>query len=239
MTAVALVLAVALAAAHVFAGRLRFVDEIPRSKWMSVAGGISVAYVFIQLLPELAKAAEEARGEFAGVVDRPMYVLALVGLGLFYGIERFSRGTRKQRRDSGQSDEPAQAVTWFSFAMYSLYNAVIGYLLVHDHETVRGVVLFGLAMGVHFVVNDHSLREHHKDDYHLVGRWIVAAAVVLGAIAGVATQVHALVIGSLVAFIAGGVVLNVMKEELPDERESSFPAFAAGATAYGMLLLAL
>lgn len=238
MTAVAVVLAVVLAAAHVLAGRMRF-DAIPRSKWMSVAGGVSVSYVFIQLLPELAAAAEEIEGGLAAALGRPVYVLALLGLALFYGIERFSRGTRKERRDRGQSDEAAQVVTWFSFAIYSLYNAVIGYVLVREHETVAAVSLFALAMGLHFVINDHSLREHHKDDYHRAGRWVIAGAILLGAAVGLVTEVEAAVIGALIAFIAGGVILNVMKEELPEERESSFGAFAAGAAGYTALLLAI
>ena len=32
-----------LAFLHVIAGRLRFLDAVPRSRWLSAAGGISVA----------------------------------------------------------------------------------------------------------------------------------------------------------------------------------------------------
>lgn len=42
----------------------------------------------------------------------------------------------------------------------------------------------------------------------------------------------------LQAFIAGGVLLNVLKEELPEEAEGRFWAFAGGAVAYSALLLA-
>lgn len=43
----------------------------------------------------------------------------------------------------------------------------------------------------------------------------------------------------LIAFLAGGVVLNVLKEELPEERESRFWAFAIGTALYAALLLDL
>jgi hypothetical protein len=43
----------------------------------------------------------------------------------------------------------------------------------------------------------------------------------------------------LLAFVAGGIVLNVLKEELPRERESRFWAFAFGAAFYSVLLLAI
>jgi len=39
--------------------------------------------------------------------------------------------------------------------------------------------------------------------------------------------------------IRGGVVLNIMKEELPEERKSRFCAFLLGALAAGALLLTL
>lgn len=39
-----------------------------------------------------------------------------------------------------------------------------------------------------------------------------------------------------VAFLAGGALLNVLKEELPSERESSFAAFAMGAACCAVLL---
>lgn len=38
-----LLAAAGLALVHVFAGRLRFLDGIPRSRWLSIAGGVSVA----------------------------------------------------------------------------------------------------------------------------------------------------------------------------------------------------
>jgi len=42
---------------------------------------------------------------------------------------------------------------------------------------------------------------------------------------------------ALVAFLAGSVVLNVLKEELPEYRESQVWAFAMGCAGYTALLL--
>ncbi len=41
----------------------------------------------------------------------------------------------------------------------------------------------------------------------------------------------------LTAFLAGGIILNVLKEELPEERESRFGAFFVGSLLYSVLLL--
>ncbi len=43
----------------------------------------------------------------------------------------------------------------------------------------------------------------------------------------------------LIAFLAGGVVLNALKEELPKGRESCFAAFLSGAAGYTALLFAV
>ncbi len=53
-----LIAVVALALVHIFAGRLRFLEGTPRSAWLSGAGGVSVAYVFVHLLPDLSGAQE-------------------------------------------------------------------------------------------------------------------------------------------------------------------------------------
>ena len=55
---------------------------------------------------------------------------------------------------------------------------------------------------------------------------------------GARIDVPPLAVAALFAFLAGGIVLNVLKEELPEERESHFSAFALGTGLYAALLLA-
>ena len=226
--------AVALAGVHLFAGRLRFLDRIPRSRWLSIAAGISVAYVLVHLLPELAEYQDrisETLPPTLAVAERHVYVLALVGLAAFYGVERWSRTARRRGTDRG-----ADLATKFSLVSYAFYNAVIGYLLVRREG---GLFLFATAMGLHFVVNDHGLRHDHGDAYHRYGRWLVSTTIIAGALVALLSEVAAPVVGFLLAFIGGGVILNVLKEELPEERESRFSAFLTGAGAYTAVLLAV
>ena len=46
--------AVAFALIHLFIGKLTFLNALPRSRWLSFAGGVAVAYVFLHILPELS-----------------------------------------------------------------------------------------------------------------------------------------------------------------------------------------
>jgi hypothetical protein len=56
ITAAALVAAAALALVHALTPRLRFLAGTPRGVWLSVAGGVSAAYVFVHLPPVSAAA---------------------------------------------------------------------------------------------------------------------------------------------------------------------------------------
>jgi hypothetical protein len=63
--------------------------------------------------------------------------------------------------------------------------------------------------------------------------------VLAGTVLGLVGTVPPLVVSLLVAVLAGGVVLNVLKEELPAASDSSFGAFLLGAAGYTALLLML
>jgi hypothetical protein len=227
-----------MALAHLFSYKLLFLQGIPRSPWLSMAGGVSVAYVFLHILPELSESQgviEETGVSVVGYLEDHVYIMALLGLALFYGLERVAK--EKRGRSTG---EGTAYVFWLHMASFTVYNALIGYLLVHRVEQdFRSLLFFFFAMTLHFVVNDYGLREDHEEVYDRIGRWILAAAIFVGWGLGLATEIPEAAIAVLFAFLAGGVILNVLKEELPSERKSRFWAFAVGAAAYAVLLLAL
>ncbi|HEY4555049.1 MAG TPA: hypothetical protein VIG68_01240, partial [Lysobacter sp.] len=106
-------------------------------------------------------------------------------------------------------------------------------------DGVAALLLFWFAMALHFLVNDYGLRQHHRERYTRAGRWVLALAVLAGAAAAPPAAIDEVAIVLSVAFIGGGVVLNVLKEELPEDRESRFLPFAIGAAAYAALLTLL
>jgi hypothetical protein len=61
----------------------------------------------------------------------------------------------------------------------------------------------------------------------------------LGWAVGSATEISKAAIAALTAILGGGVVLNVLKVEVPSERQSRFWAFLLGAAGYASLLLTL
>ncbi len=243
MTALlSVVLAAGLAGVHLFSSRLEVLGVSPRSRWLSAAGGVSVAYVFVHLLPDLAQEQEtirEATGENLPFLEYHVYLVALMGLAAFYGLERAAKMSRGKERSAGREDSTGGGVFWLHTISFALYNALIGYLLLHREDPGPGpLVLFAFAMGVHFAVNDYGLRHDHKGAYDRIGRWVLAAAILAGWLVGLAFVVSEAALAVLFGFLAGGVIMNVLKEELPEERESRFWAFALGAALYSVILLA-
>jgi hypothetical protein len=243
MSTVALagIFALILALIHVFAGKVRFLSAVPRSRWLSAAGGASVAYVFVHILPDLSQGQatiERNGGIGPGFLANHVYLAALLGLAIFYGLERAAKLSRHQNVAAGGEDVASPGVFWLHIVSFGVYNALIGYLMLHREVPGQlSLFFFFLAMALHFLVNDYGLRRDHKQAYHDIGRWLLAAAVIFGWALGTTVEIHEVAVAILFAFLAGGVILNVLKEELPEERLSSFWAFAVGAVVYAALLL--
>lgn len=228
---------------HLLAAKVQFVYAVSRSRWLSFAGGASVAYVFVHILPELSHrqgSFEQSNNSILGFFEHHVYLVALLGLTIFYGLEQLATESRRRQQKDNQPNSTSTGVFWVHIGSFAVYNALIGYLLLHREKSgFWNLVLFFCAMALHFWVNDYSLWEHHKDNYRHIGRWVLAGAVFLGWAIGLATQISEVALGMLFAFLAGGVVLNVIKEELPDERQSRFWSFVLGAAIYTVLLLAI
>ncbi|NJN58804.1 MAG: hypothetical protein HC879_15560 [Leptolyngbyaceae cyanobacterium SL_5_9] len=239
-------LAIVLALVHLFARNMRSLSTIPRSRWLSFSSGVSVAYVFIHILPDLGEAQETIRqtldktsvNQSLLFLEHHIYLMALLGISAFYGLERAVVVSRQRNEESGKGDIPDIGIFWLHIGSFAVYNALIGYLLFHREEPgILSLLFFAIALGLHFVVNDYGLRENHKHTYDKTGRWVLAAAIIIGAAIGYGTKIHEAAIALLFAFLAGGIILNVLKEELPEDRESRFGAFALGAGIYAVLLL--
>ena len=122
---------------------------------------------------------------------------------------------------------------------FAVYNLLVGCLLAERKE--RALFLFTLGMGLHYLITDVHMSGACRSAYLRRGRWVLTAALLGGWALGdrLGLPDRWAVLGA--AFIGGGVVLNVLKEELPrdDAPHGRFAAFSVGAVGYAMLLLAL
>ena len=235
----AVLAALVLSAVHVLAPKVATENRISGRNWLSLAGGISAGYVFVLLLPELAvrQAALPAR-ELRLMAEREIFISALAGMVACYWLEHLARRASEDssRRQTGQVD-PGLRLHAVSFAGYS---ALAGYLLIgKSGEGAIGLAAYTFAFALHFFVNDQFLRRFHGAAHDRWLRWGLACAVLVGFILGAAYPVSAALESHVYAFLAGAMILNIFKEELPEERRGNVGLFVlggAGITLLGMVL---
>ena len=107
MVVLPLLAALGLASVHLFSQQLRFLDVVPRSRFLSLAGGMAVAFVLLRLLPAVdegnAVLNEALRTTPLAFIEHPAHLIFLLSLFLFYGAEILVRGSASSGGDGGST----------------------------------------------------------------------------------------------------------------------------------------
>ncbi len=90
---------------------------------------------------------------------------------------------------------------------------------------------------LHFFTNDYTLRKEHAKQYERFGKWILIASLFLGWLAGLWIVLSPAAVALVGAFIGGGVIMNIMRHELPTEKPHNSAAFLLSAIFYTIILL--
>lgn len=228
------------ASVFVFGCLLR-ADQIKhRRRWISGAAGPSVAYVFVHILPEMSEqqaASGETTGEGAFLAEVHVYVAALIGFVLFFGLDTMAFTSRTREHESERTHKSGSLAYGLHTGAMAVNTALISYLLVDWNKTPRSLVFYTVAMAFHLLLSDHSMREEYGRVYDRQGRWVLAASAVGGWALGLAVDLPAKAVGILVGFVAGSVSINGIRDELPRSGVGRFAPFALGAGVYALLLL--
>ncbi len=93
------------------------------------------------------------------------------------------------------------------------------------------------VVAIHFLGLNSGFRRHHLALYDGVVRWIFAGVTLAGWLIGILTKVHPVTVGMWSAFIAGGIIVTAMREELPNEADTRFFPFLSAIVITTALLL--
>jgi hypothetical protein len=236
-----LCIAVVFAAIFVFGEKIDIGYRTHKRRALSAAGGAAVAYVFIHLLPELARAGktfvEITANQGLPLPEYRVYIAALAGFVLFYGLENMVRWSRLSGRREEADYSISDPVFLLHIGGFAMYAGLISYVMVRgiDEKSVP-ILIYGIAMGLHFLSTDHSMHHEHGSMYDRFGKWILAAAALAGWACGALTEFPKPVVITMLGFVSGGVVMNSMIVELPGEKDGRFLPFCTGAAAYAALL---
>ncbi len=225
-----------LLAVHYRAAGILAMDR-SRGLLLCVISGVAMAYVFIDVLPHLSRKqmALDALllGPVATYLTHHVYLMALLGFCVYVGIRAFSTAEVEIQH----SDRAYAAVV----VSMCLYAAFIGYMLAEQPiYRPEPALLFGLAMGAHFLGLHHELLQDHERDYDRVVRYLLIGSTAVGWLGSLVYTVSMPVFALGFAYIAGGIIAVGAISDLPRISSGrSFAAFMAGAVLYSGLLLVI
>ena len=231
-----------LVAVHLFVKELRRLQVASRNALLSAGAGASLAYVLMRILPKLAEKQEglmaSADTGVRGFLEHHAYLVAMVGLVVYYGISRVAAYGAKET--DGSSSPRYRAVLISTAVGYSTYSFLISYLIVNRLQPGRfSLALITLGMGTLFLVSDYGLRKRWPDAYDSWIRWLLSIALLGGWALGVWVEVSSNVVALWYAFLAGIMLITTIGEKLSIEERGSFWPFLVGVVAFTVLLLIL
>jgi hypothetical protein len=208
-----------------------------RRKVLSFGAGVTIAYVFVHLLPELEAArAVLARNEARMALpfsELRVYLAALIGFMLFYGLEHLVAWTGKPAEES----HPGRLVHVGGFL---LYVWLAGYLAVRGlEEGATRIALYAVALGLHFLSLDFSFVREYGAWYKRSVRYAFALAPLAGWVVGIFVGFSTFFTAALLGFLSGGIIMNAIVSELPKEKEGRLLYFLGGGAFYTALLIIL
>lgn len=232
---------VILILAYVWGYLIRSLESIHPRRWLSFGAGVAVAYVFVQLLPELAEYQDRFLAATAQQAilfpERRVFLAGLLGFVFYYGLENFVAWSRASSAGGGETGQPS-FVYRLHVGGFAAYSALIGYVLVREpKQEPLALAFYTIAMLLHFLGIDNSLSREYGNRYERHGKWFLAAATAAGCLLGILGEIPDRYLATMMGFIAGSVVVNSMVMELPKEKEGRFWAFCLGAFLYSLVLL--
>jgi hypothetical protein len=197
---------------------------------VSLAGGVAVGYVFLFMLPKIGDyTAAIVRNEVDGweVMHYRLYAIALLGMLTYYLNSRLNV-PRDGRRHMALA---------IHVALFALYNFTIGDLLANiPREGYFPYALVGAVFALHLLGVDHQLRAMYQQRFDTWIRWVIAFSVLTGWTVGVLFRMGPSTLAVLSAFLAGGILVNVMAEELPKRGKGCTRFFIGGVILFAVLI---
>jgi len=215
-----------------------------KRKVLSFGAGVTIAYVFVHLLPEL-EAAREALVRDSARMALPfpalrVYLAALIGFMFFYALGYVVTWTRKPAGSEATPGEENRLRRSIHIGAFLIYVWLVGYLAVRSlEEGTTPITLYAVALGLHFLSLDFTLFREYGPWYKRSARYAFALAPLAGWAVGIFVGFSQFFTAALLGFISGGIILNAIASELPKEQEGRILSFLFGGAFYTALLIIL
>jgi zinc transporter ZupT len=216
-----LLLALVISLADFFTEGIFAKDNPYKVKFISFAAGVSVAYIFLSMLPEIYNGSI--------VISKLIFLSVLFGFAVFHLLEKHIR----QYYSRGQFRKEHQII---HSASSFVYFFVVGFVLVKitGSSNISGILLF-IPILFHVVIDSLPRRVTKKHHY----RAMFASSAFLGAIAATFVELGSAFNLILLGIVGGALLYTVIRESLPKEREGKPVYFAVGLLLFTVLIMIL
>ncbi|NIM91549.1 MAG: hypothetical protein GTO17_11450 [Candidatus Aminicenantes bacterium] len=202
----ALALAFLLGLLHFFSDMIRFSEDERKYRIISFAAGISISYLFLDLLPHTYEAAVLLR--------EWVFVFLLLGFALFHLVEKYIYQHADQKKLAKELKE-VHSISFF------VYYFLVGIVLENKLQaSVLEGTLFLIPVGLHAGLSTASLsRIHGEIRENLWAKIALSSSSLLGVAFAILVHIPSLLDNISISLIAGVLLYIIVKEFLPEKRK--------------------
>jgi len=207
----ALGLGLLLGLIHFYSEKLKPPEGENRYRVISFAAGISIAYLFLILLPHTY--------ERAGYLKNFVFIFLLLGFVLFHLAEKLIY----KHADRKKLAKELKEVHSISFFFYHFMIGIVLYDIVLA-SPLEGILFF-IPIGLHAALSTASLSQIHGDIRESIGiKILLSLSTILGMTFALIVPIPDILDNILVSMIAGLLLYIIVKEFLP-EKDLGQPLF--------------
>lgn len=206
----------------------------------SISGGLASGYVILLLIPEIKVFNEAIRDPFLDA-----YVLALLGLVIFKGLQHYCLRLVNQKSSAQQEWGFIQAKVMarslefkVSCGVFCVYASLVLLTLPFQFGHLAGPVakvLYLITFALHLGFEILGLYEQSEREFASLVPWTTGLSLTLAFVLAAANVLPSWLVISGMAFLAGIIMLQVFRTELPVASESSFFWFGFGTAIFVLL----
>jgi zinc transporter ZupT len=220
----ALAFAFLLGLLHFFSDMIRLPEDGRKYRIISFAAGISIAYLFLDLLPHTYESAVHLK--------EWVFVFLLLGFALFHLVEKYIYQHADQNRLAKELKE-VHSISFFFY--YFLVGIVLEDKLQAD---VLEGTLFLIPVALHAGLSTASLSRIHGEIRERIWPKIaLSSSSLLGVVFATLVPIPSLVDNILTSLIAGVLLYIIVKEFLPEKKKGQPLFFIFGIILFFAFIL--
>lgn len=214
---------------------------------LSLFSGITAAFVFLDLLPNIENSKESLSTLTSPYIPTIIYEDAIffvvfLGFLLFFTLECLAVDSKKTTRANNHGTKaggPSRKVYFVHFAALIFLQFVLSYSLLFEYrESAIAGVFFTFAVSLHLFVAENAMTEQYSDLHGKNGRLIATIIPIVGLAVAIVFPERTLEASVLLAFISGAILYQAIRSEIPTVKRKGLFMFLVGAGFYAALLLA-